>query len=277
MQHDMNIANQGFPAFRADLNSALAALVSNNSGASAPATTFANMPWYDTTNNIFKIRNEDNDAWISVFTLDQTTDAITAIGSVTLADVVSLTGTQTLTNKTLTTPKINVINEETLNAGVTVDGLLIKDGVIPSSGLPAGSVLQVVNATNASTVSSASNTFIDTGLTASITPKFSTSKILVTVYINGASKLSSNTVCGLKLLRNSTDILLFESSAGYNGTTTNNSSATSGCEFLDSPATTSSITYKVQMCSLGNVGTAYTNLTAGGTTTSTITLTEIAG
>lgn len=103
----MNIANQGFPAFRADLNAALEALVSSNSGATAPATTFANMPWYDTANNIFKIRNEDNDAWISIFTLDQSTDAITAIGSVTLADVVSLTGTQTLTNKTLTSPAIN--------------------------------------------------------------------------------------------------------------------------------------------------------------------------
>ena len=93
-QHDMNIANQGFPAFRADLNSALAALVSNNSGASAPATTFANMPWYDTTTNIFKIRNEDNDAWISVFTLNQTTDAITAIGSVTLADLATIAASQ---------------------------------------------------------------------------------------------------------------------------------------------------------------------------------------
>jgi hypothetical protein len=56
-QHDLNIANQGFPAFRADLNAALEALVSSNSGATAPATTFANMPWYDTANNIFKIRN----------------------------------------------------------------------------------------------------------------------------------------------------------------------------------------------------------------------------
>ena len=122
----MNIANQGFPAFRADLNAALEALVSSNSGATAPATTFANMPWYDTANNIFKIRNEDNDAWISVFTLDQSTDVITAIGSVTLADVVSLTGTQTLTNKTLTSPAIN---------GQTVDKITDTQGGVfaPSS------------------------------------------------------------------------------------------------------------------------------------------------
>ena len=37
--HDYNIANQGFPAFRSDLNNALSAIVSNNSNASAPSTT----------------------------------------------------------------------------------------------------------------------------------------------------------------------------------------------------------------------------------------------
>ena len=71
-QHDMNIANQGFPATRADLNNALQALVSNSSGTSAPSTTFANQWWYDTTNNKMYIRNEANNAWIEVFTLDQT-------------------------------------------------------------------------------------------------------------------------------------------------------------------------------------------------------------
>ncbi len=54
--------------------------------------------------------------------------------------VVSTTGTQTLTNKTLTTPKINTITEATSEAGVTVDGVLLKDGHVTiqgSSGTPA--------------------------------------------------------------------------------------------------------------------------------------------
>jgi len=68
----MNIANQGFPATRADLNNALQALVSNSSGTSAPSTTFANQWWYDTTNNKLYIRNEANNAWIQVAVLDQT-------------------------------------------------------------------------------------------------------------------------------------------------------------------------------------------------------------
>ena len=71
-QHDMNIANQGFPATRADINNALQALATNSSGTSAPSTTFANQWWYDTTNNKLYIRNEANNAWIEVAVLDQT-------------------------------------------------------------------------------------------------------------------------------------------------------------------------------------------------------------
>jgi hypothetical protein len=127
-QHDLNIANQGFPAFRADLNDALVALGTTNSGATAPATTFANQLWYDTANNILKIRNEDNDAWISIATLDQTGDLVSAIGSTTLANLVTLAGTQTLTNKTLTSPAIN---------GQTVDKITDTQGGVftPSSAI----------------------------------------------------------------------------------------------------------------------------------------------
>lgn len=75
-QHDMNIANDIAPLVRADINNALAALVSQNSGSSAPSTTYANMIWYDTTNNILKMRNEANDAWISMFYFDQAADAL---------------------------------------------------------------------------------------------------------------------------------------------------------------------------------------------------------
>lgn len=78
-QHDLDIANQGFPATRADLNNALKALGSTNSGATAPSTTYANQLWYDTANNILKIRNEDNDAFIDLIKLDQSNDNIEAM------------------------------------------------------------------------------------------------------------------------------------------------------------------------------------------------------
>jgi hypothetical protein len=69
-QHDYIIANQSGAGFRADLNNALAAIVSNNSGATEPATTYAYMPWADTTTGLFKIRNGANSAWITLYQLD---------------------------------------------------------------------------------------------------------------------------------------------------------------------------------------------------------------
>ena len=85
-QNDFTIANQGFPAFRADLNTALQALATNNSGATAPSTTFANMWWYETDTNILYIRNEDNDAWIKFAELDQTNDKFVLSGTLQLDD-----------------------------------------------------------------------------------------------------------------------------------------------------------------------------------------------
>ena len=70
-QHDLNIANQTAPNTRSDINSALQALGSNNSGATAPSTTYANMHWYDTADNTLKQRSEADDAWISIGYFDQ--------------------------------------------------------------------------------------------------------------------------------------------------------------------------------------------------------------
>jgi hypothetical protein len=91
-QNDLVIANQTFPSFRSDLNNALQALGSLNSGSSAPSTTYANMNWYDTSTNILKQRSEANDAWISVGYFDQSTNAFKILDD-TL--VVNTSGTQT--------------------------------------------------------------------------------------------------------------------------------------------------------------------------------------
>ena len=69
--HDYVIANQSASNARIDINNALSAIVSNNSGASAPSVTYANMFWYDTTNNLLKMRNEADTNWIDLFYLDQ--------------------------------------------------------------------------------------------------------------------------------------------------------------------------------------------------------------
>lgn len=69
-QHDYVIANQSGAAFRADLNNALAAIVSQNSGAAEPSVTYAYQPWADTTTGLFKIRNAANSGWITLYQLD---------------------------------------------------------------------------------------------------------------------------------------------------------------------------------------------------------------
>ena len=80
-QHDYVIANQTFPSYRNDHNNSLSAIVSNNSGATAPSTTYAYMWWYDTTTNILKVRNADDDAWISFATFDQVNDTVNFLDS----------------------------------------------------------------------------------------------------------------------------------------------------------------------------------------------------
>lgn len=73
-QHDYSIANQTASNARTDINNALSAIVSNNSGASAPSTTYANQWWYDTSTNKLKFRNEANTAWIEIGELNQTSN-----------------------------------------------------------------------------------------------------------------------------------------------------------------------------------------------------------
>lgn len=68
-QHDYDIANGTGAAVRTDLNAALAAVLTNNSGASSPTTTQAYMLWADTSAGQLKIRNAANNAWVVIGTL----------------------------------------------------------------------------------------------------------------------------------------------------------------------------------------------------------------
>jgi hypothetical protein len=168
----------------------------------------------------------------------------------------------TLTSPVLTTPNLGTPSAINLTNAV----------------FPAGCVLQVVNAAYSTTTTSASSTFADTGLTASITPKFATSKILVHFTLNGCRKFSSDTVMFIQLVRNSTVITKIEGIAGYTASTANSTWGTSGCTYLDSPATTSSTTYKPQLASSSNTSGVRINeyLTNAGDSVSFITLMEIA-
>jgi hypothetical protein len=70
--HDYIIDNSTGQNVRQDINNALAAIVSNNSNSSSPSTTYAYQWWADTSNNVLKIRNSANNAWIELLQLDGT-------------------------------------------------------------------------------------------------------------------------------------------------------------------------------------------------------------
>jgi len=153
-------------------------------------------------------------------------------------------------------------------------GMILASGQsIPKAALPTGSVLQVVYGSTTTTVSSSTNTYIDTNLSASITPTSSSSKILVLVNQNGTNKDGSGSVyLALKLLRGSTSIQDIVIADGLSSATLVRFGSISG-SYLDSPATTSSTTYKTQFCSLGNQ--AFVEL-QNNNATSTMILMEIA-
>jgi hypothetical protein len=139
---------------------------------------------------------------------------------------------------------------------------------------PGGKVLQVVNATTATAVSSATNVLVDTTLTATITPLFSTSKILVFVSQNGLGKTaaSSGTYGELVLLRGASGIATLETQFAFTGSATDLWIGASTSTYLDSPATTAATTYKTQFKNVAAAGAVFVQV---GGSRSGITLMEI--
>jgi len=151
-------------------------------------------------------------------------------------------------------------------------------GALPSTVIGAGGVLQVVYGSTTTQVEASYSSATDLGLSASITPTSSSSKILVLVSANGLGTRNNATYWDGYLIRGSTNIGAF---CNYMTSYTGGQitfSAGSLC-VLDSPATTSSTTYKLQGIRRTGSDNCIFNITTGnaGTgTVSTITLLEIA-
>jgi hypothetical protein len=183
----------------------------------------------------------------------------------------------------------SVTLQEPAVAGTTVltlpavSGTVITTGttgqVIASGALPIGSVLQVVNLnlTTASTTNSSS--WVTSGLTLSITPKFSTSKIFIIANFGIYMANQQSNIMSCSLFRGATN--LGNTDSGMldlypNSTTNAGTSGGGNLSYVDSPATTSATTYAVYLKSGGTTvfGIGGYN---GRNTTSNITLMEIAG
>ena len=166
------------------------------------------------------------------------------------------------------------------------------DKILPVDGAPTGGgggIIQVVSTTKTDTFVTTSTSFVDiTGLSVSITPKFSTSKILVTYHTN-ASMEDDGYRGGLRLMRDSTAIFVGDSAGSrpqlsnhlVEATGTQQQFSYSG-QTLDSPATTSAVTYKVQAISLDsgrqiNINKSYgdSDDALNGRTASSITVMEV--
>ena len=168
------------------------------------------------------------------------------------------------------------------SAGITYPVVAGTSSAVQAS---AGKVLQVVSTTKTDTFSTTSTSYVDvTGLSVSITPSSATSKILVIASLSGGESAG----WGFQLVRGSTAICIGDSGGGsrMQGTGGVSTRDTNGlnnpsANFLDSPATTSATTYKVQMYAPSL--TAYLNRTYGDLnanytvrSASTITVMEIA-
>lgn len=238
-QHDMDIANASGSAVRADLNLALGALVTNSSGAAAPATTFAYMWWADTTSGWLKQRDAANAAWILRMPLG--TNGVTDIASAATLDLTSntatsanlrVTGTTTTTAITLADGQVRLLraagawpiahsanlicpgaanytcaaNDVVMAMGwpgnVVRLSIFKADGTsVVSSGGGVGTVVQTVRAELTTTGTGTTDMFWDDTipqitegdeiLTCSVTPQFSTSKLLVQAELFGGE--DSNT------------------------------------------------------------------------------------
>ena len=142
-----------------------------------------------------------------------------------------------------------------------------------------GKVLQVVQATQSTATTVASTTRTDTGLTASITPSSASSKILVMVSQPTTLFRFSDAIKGfVYLMRGSTDIVPSEQTPGFtfSGSSLAEVYTLWTYNYLDSPATTSSVTYKTQgrVSTTANSGVIYFQLQAANAP-STMILMEI--
>ena len=165
------------------------------------------------------------------------------------------------------------------------------DRILPVDGAPTGgggSIIQVKMGTLTSVFTTTSSSMVDTGLSVSITPKFSTSKILITVSLGSFQTGGRLKRALMNIVRDSTNVIVGDARTGVECTACvcvraaddNYAQIPLAFTVLDSPATTSAISYKVQATRGPDDQTVYLNGNQGGdaysgNTASTITVMEV--
>jgi hypothetical protein len=126
-QHDYSIANQGFPATRADINNVLSAIATNNSGTSAPSTQYAGQFWIDTTSSTWTLYIHDGADDIQFATIDTSANTVNFIdselgdNSVTTAKIADGNVTSAKLSYPLTTFSSTGIDDNATSTAITID------------------------------------------------------------------------------------------------------------------------------------------------------------
>ena len=166
--------------------------------------------------------------------------------------------------------------------------------IVPRDGLPAGSsggIIQVKSITKTDPFQTSSGSFVDiSGLSVTITPTSSSNKILIQVHVTGDGRAAQSRA-NFRLMRDSSPICIGDTAGGRGRATFSiyrpndeQSTESTSMTHLDSPATTSAVTYKVQIVSGNNSGAVSVNRAynwsdqfAHAATASSITVMEVSG
>ena len=166
--------------------------------------------------------------------------------------------------------------------------------IVPRDGLPSGSsggIIQVKSVVKTDLFNTASSSFTDiTGLSVSITPTRADSKILFQFHLGSFQNQNNTSRAFVRMMRDSTAICVGDAATGHECTAAvcsrasddNHTQFPVSMQFLDSPSTTSAVTYKLQASCGNDGGTLYLNSPGtvdaqSGNTASTITVMEISG
>ena len=187
----------------------------------------------------------------------------------------------TLTTAAAAGDEIEVVKYNTFSVGdaIPASGGTFTGSINASSGLvtPAGHVIQTVHGHYGTIITSNTSNTVETGLAVSITPKFSSSKILVTVSQN--IQVSGNSYAQIALRRgtlaSNTLLSVMVDPEGYNATTAEEINQIP-FSWLDSPSTTSATRYFVSMARLSGSYNIYAQTASSAQSVSTMVLQEIA-